>query len=166
MSFIDRDFLWFLPLVWSAWLLLRGRYTAQIVLLLGASLLFYGWRHPAVIGVIIAYAVVDWTVGVWLERTHWRRSECPCDLKVAHLRAVDRRAKHHEHQRERHHRCGDDRRGRREQQIDADVLQHRSDPAPPAEDLEQDRMVETPEAISEIALDEPGRPGPGVRHLA
>ena len=74
MSFIDRDFLWFLPLVWSAWLLLRGRYTAQIVLLLGASLLFYGWRHPAVIGVIIAYSVVDWTVGVWLGRTRWRRA--------------------------------------------------------------------------------------------
>ncbi|HEY4285192.1 MAG TPA: MBOAT family O-acyltransferase [Chthoniobacterales bacterium] len=73
MSFIDRDFLWFLPLVWGVWLLLSGRYTAQIVLLLGASLTFYGWRHPAVVGIILTYALVDWAIGVWLEQSNRRR---------------------------------------------------------------------------------------------
>jgi alginate O-acetyltransferase complex protein AlgI len=73
VSFIHRDFLWFLPLVWSAWWLLRGRYKAQIALLLGASLVFYGWGRPAVVGVITMYAVVDWSVGVWLGRTLRRR---------------------------------------------------------------------------------------------
>ena len=69
MSFIHRDFLWFLPLVWSAWYLLRGRYRQQIALLLCASLVFYGWHRPGFIGLIGAYAVADWSVGLWLGRT-------------------------------------------------------------------------------------------------
>jgi len=73
MSFIDADFLWFLPLAWCGWWLLRGRYRAQIALLLVASLTFYGWRRPALIGLISTYALVDWSVGVWLQRTQYRR---------------------------------------------------------------------------------------------
>ena len=34
-----------------------------------------------------------------------------------------------------------------------------------AEDLEHDRMVEAPETVSKVTLDEPARPGPGVGHL-
>jgi alginate O-acetyltransferase complex protein AlgI len=72
VSFIHRDFFWFLPLVWSGWWFLRGRYAAQIALLLGASLVFYGWGRPAVVAVIAAYAMVDWSIGVWLGRTQRR----------------------------------------------------------------------------------------------
>ncbi len=73
MSFVHRDFLWFFPLVWCVWWLLRGRYAKQVALLLGASLVFYGWRQPIVVPVIIMYAVVDWAVGTWLENTQRRR---------------------------------------------------------------------------------------------
>jgi len=74
MNFIHRDFIWFLPLVWTSWWLLRGKYSAQIALLLGASLVFYGWKRPSVVGLIAMYALVDWSIGVWLGRTRRRRT--------------------------------------------------------------------------------------------
>ena len=74
MSFIDRDFAWFLPLVLAFWWLTRGRYAAQIATMLCASLVFYGWRQPAVLGVIGAYCLVDWSIGIWLDRTRQRRA--------------------------------------------------------------------------------------------
>ena len=43
MSFVDRDFAWFLPIVFALWWLARGRYPAQIGVMLAASLGFYGW---------------------------------------------------------------------------------------------------------------------------
>ena len=74
MSFIDRDFAWFLPLVLGLWWLTRGRYATQIAVMLCASLVFYGWRQPAVLGVIGAYCLVDWSIGIWLGRTSRRRA--------------------------------------------------------------------------------------------
>ena len=74
MSFIDRDFAWFLPLVLGLWWLTRGRYATQIATMLCASLVFYGWRQPAVLGVIGAYCLVDWSIGMWLGRTLRRRA--------------------------------------------------------------------------------------------
>ena len=74
MNFVHRDFLWFLPLVWTVWWLLRGRHSAQIALLLGASLIFYGWKRPSLIVLIGIYALVDWGVGRWIERTQHRRA--------------------------------------------------------------------------------------------
>lgn len=74
MSFIDRDFAWFLPLVLALWWLSRGRYWPQIATMLCASLLFYGWRQPAWLPVIGAYCLVDWSIGIWLGRTRRRRA--------------------------------------------------------------------------------------------
>ena len=74
MSFVDRDFGWFLPIFFGVWWLARGRYSTQIAVMLIASLAFYGWRRPAVLGVIAAYCLVDWGVGLWLVRTRRRRA--------------------------------------------------------------------------------------------
>src|SRR3954447_2518297 len=73
MSFVHPDFLWFFPLVWCAWWFLRGRYAMRVALLLVASLVFYGWRRSAVVPIILMYALVDWAVGMWLQRTSRRR---------------------------------------------------------------------------------------------
>ncbi len=40
MSFVDREFLYFLPLFFLLWHLTRGRYELKIVAMLGMSLLF------------------------------------------------------------------------------------------------------------------------------
>src|SRR5262249_49738661 len=73
MSFVHPDFIWFFPLVWCGWRFLRGHYTMRVMLLLVASLVFYGWNRPAVIPIIVAYALVDWAVGVCLQNTSRRR---------------------------------------------------------------------------------------------
>jgi D-alanyl-lipoteichoic acid acyltransferase DltB (MBOAT superfamily) len=69
MSFVDKEFALFLPVVFGLWLLLRGRYTATVALLLVASLVFYGFRQWWVLPIIAGYCVVDWLTGVRLERT-------------------------------------------------------------------------------------------------
>ena len=73
MSFVRLEFALFLPLVLGVWLLLRERPRLALAWLLGASLFFYGYGQRWVVPIILAYCLVDWLTGRWLERTPRRR---------------------------------------------------------------------------------------------
>jgi D-alanyl-lipoteichoic acid acyltransferase DltB (MBOAT superfamily) len=74
MSFVDKNFPVFLAIVLVLWLATRGRYTLRVGVLLGASLVFYGYGRWWLIPIILGYCVVDWGTGLLLERTRYRRS--------------------------------------------------------------------------------------------
>ena len=63
MSFLDKQFLYFLPVAIALWYGARGYYGLRVALLTAASLVFYGYRHWWMILVVLAYALVDWAAG-------------------------------------------------------------------------------------------------------
>jgi len=69
MSFVRIEFVYFLPIVFVGWLLLRRHYAASLAWLLVASLVFYGFNQWWVISIIVSYCLVDWLTGLWLTRT-------------------------------------------------------------------------------------------------
>ncbi|MGE3852884.1 MAG: MBOAT family protein [Planctomycetota bacterium] len=72
MVFTSYDFITFIVLVFAAYWLLPWR-TAQNVLLLGASYVFYGWVHPAWCALIAISTVVDYLCALGMRRTPaWR----------------------------------------------------------------------------------------------
>ena len=69
MSFVRIEFFYFLPIVFSGWLLLRRNYPASLGWLLVASLVFYGFNQWWLTLIIVSYCLVDWLTGLWLHRT-------------------------------------------------------------------------------------------------
>jgi D-alanyl-lipoteichoic acid acyltransferase DltB (MBOAT superfamily) len=69
MSFIEIEFLFFLPIVWIAHWLLPRRVGAQNVALLASSYLFFAAWHWKVLGLVISGTVVDYLVGSYLGRS-------------------------------------------------------------------------------------------------
>jgi alginate O-acetyltransferase complex protein AlgI len=69
MIFVDNQFAYFLAVVLLLWWLTRGRYALRLAVLLLASLFFYGYGRSWWLAIILAYCVVDWGTGRWLERT-------------------------------------------------------------------------------------------------
>ena len=59
MSFVDSRYFLFLLAVVALTRAMPGA-RSQNALLLGASLLFYGWGHPALVLLLVASVVVDW----------------------------------------------------------------------------------------------------------
>ena len=57
MSFIQIEFVYFLPVVFGVWLLVRGHYPMALAWLLAASLFFYGfkqwWILPIILGLLL-----------------------------------------------------------------------------------------------------------------
>jgi alginate O-acetyltransferase complex protein AlgI len=74
MSFIDKHFALFLAAVLLFWFLTRGRYALRLAVLLVASLFFYGYGRWWWLAIILAYCLVDWGTGRWLERTSRRQA--------------------------------------------------------------------------------------------
>jgi alginate O-acetyltransferase complex protein AlgI len=72
VSFVDRQFAIFLAIVFVLWLLTKGRYNLRLAMLLGASLVFYGYGRWWLLLVILGYCVVDWGTGQWLTRTRYK----------------------------------------------------------------------------------------------
>ncbi len=73
MSFIQKDFAWFLLIVFGLWWLARGKYVLRMAVLLAASLFFYARGHWWFLIIILAYSAADWGTALWLERTQRRR---------------------------------------------------------------------------------------------
>lgn len=69
MSFVEKDFAWFVVLAFALWWMARGRYALQVGVLLVMSLFFYGHDHKWFIAVIVGYCTVDWATGLWIEHT-------------------------------------------------------------------------------------------------
>ncbi|MDQ4061966.1 MAG: MBOAT family protein [Pseudomonadota bacterium] len=69
MSFVDKEFAYFLPVVFVLWLATRGRYRLKVAVMLAASLVFYGHNRWWMLGIIVAYCLVDWATGLWLQTT-------------------------------------------------------------------------------------------------
>src|SRR5262249_32006335 len=67
-TFTETPFLILAPIVFFLWLLCRGRDRAKLCLLLTASLVFYGYHHWSLLFLILAYCLVDWCVGLRIER--------------------------------------------------------------------------------------------------
>lgn len=74
MKFTDSDFLPFVLLVLGAWLVLRRHYWPTILLLVGASLWFYGYRGEERLPLIASYCLVDWWVGRMIPRSRRPRT--------------------------------------------------------------------------------------------
>jgi alginate O-acetyltransferase complex protein AlgI len=69
MSFAQIEFAYFLPIAFCVWLLVRRHYAAALGWLLVASLVFYGFNHWWMLPILVAYCLVDWLTGLWLQRT-------------------------------------------------------------------------------------------------
>ena len=68
MNFTDVPFLILLVATYALWLLVRRRERPAVALLVTASLLFYGHNHWRLLPILFAYCLIDWGVGVWMER--------------------------------------------------------------------------------------------------
>ena len=68
MSFVDRDFAWFLPAALALWWLVRRNYPWQIGVMLAVSLVFYGYGRWWVLCVLTTCCAVDWIVARLLHR--------------------------------------------------------------------------------------------------
>ncbi len=81
MTFTEKPFWILTTITFALWLLCRGNYRARVVLLLTASLVFYGYHYWPLLFLILAYCVVDWTAACWLARS--RRPRWGLTLGVA-----------------------------------------------------------------------------------
>jgi D-alanyl-lipoteichoic acid acyltransferase DltB (MBOAT superfamily) len=68
MTFTEAPFVWLLLAVYALWLLCRGHHRARAAVLLGGSLVFYGYHHWPLLALILSYCLVDWLVGLWIVR--------------------------------------------------------------------------------------------------
>jgi alginate O-acetyltransferase complex protein AlgI len=69
MSFVDREFVYFLLIFFALWHFTRGRYELKIAAMLAMSLLFYGFHRWWLVALIGAYCVADWAAALAIERT-------------------------------------------------------------------------------------------------
>jgi D-alanyl-lipoteichoic acid acyltransferase DltB (MBOAT superfamily) len=68
MKFEATPFVILVVVTYCLWLLVRRRERVAVGLLVGASLVFYGHEHWKLLPILFAYCLVDWGVGLWLER--------------------------------------------------------------------------------------------------
>jgi alginate O-acetyltransferase complex protein AlgI len=68
MTFTELPFLALLLAVYALWLVCRRNARLRLAVLLGGSLVFYGYRAPWLLLLLAAYCLVDWGVGLWLPR--------------------------------------------------------------------------------------------------
>jgi D-alanyl-lipoteichoic acid acyltransferase DltB (MBOAT superfamily) len=86
MNFVSTQFAIFFAIVFSLWLLVRGRYRLTVGMLIVVSLIFYGHRHWWLMLVILGYCLVDWFTGVMLPNA--RRPKLVLGLGVGFNLAV------------------------------------------------------------------------------
>src|SRR5206468_3326070 len=69
MTFTETPFVYFLLVLYPLWLLLRRHYRAKLVVLLVASLVFYGYHKWTLLFLVLSYCLVNWAVGCWIGRS-------------------------------------------------------------------------------------------------
>lgn len=69
MSFVDKEFFYFLLVFALVWHFTRGRYELKIAAMLAMSLLFYGFHRWWLVLLIGAYCVADWAAALAIERS-------------------------------------------------------------------------------------------------
>jgi alginate O-acetyltransferase complex protein AlgI len=68
MSFEDRPFLVLFAITYVLWWIVRKRERTAVVLLLSASLVFYGYRQWYLLPILLTYCVLDWAAAILIER--------------------------------------------------------------------------------------------------
>lgn len=68
MSFVDKEFVYFLLIFFAVWHFTRGRYELKIAAMLAMSLLFYGFHRWWLVVLIGAYCIADWAAALAIER--------------------------------------------------------------------------------------------------
>jgi alginate O-acetyltransferase complex protein AlgI len=69
MTFVEIPFVAFFGVVYALWFACRRHYNANLFLLLAASLVFYGYHRWSLLFLVLAYCLVDWAVGYWMQRS-------------------------------------------------------------------------------------------------
>ena len=72
MSFEDRQFLSLFAITYVLWWIVRHRERTAVVLLLGASLVFYGYKQWYLLPILLTYCVLDWATAILIERSSRR----------------------------------------------------------------------------------------------
>src|SRR5262249_1396220 len=86
MSFTDTPFLVLLVVVYFLWLLCRRHETARLLVLLLGSVIFYGYHQKWLLGLLLAYCLVNWLVGCCVARWRWSTPEpTPRQRRLARL---------------------------------------------------------------------------------
>jgi len=75
MSFVDKEFIYFLFGFALIWHFTRSRYEVKIAAMLAMSLLFYGFHRWWLILLIGAYCVADWAAALAIERARNKQSK-------------------------------------------------------------------------------------------
>lgn len=73
MSFTTASFAYFLPIFAVLWLVTAGRYRWQLGVMLLGSLVFYSYNRWWTLAIILAYCLVDWGVGLLMQRARRRK---------------------------------------------------------------------------------------------
>src|SRR5262245_28436531 len=81
MTFTELPFWILTVIVFLLWLRCRHNYRATVVLLLTASVVFYGFHYWPLLFLLLTYCVVDWGTALWVE--HSRRPRLVLGLGVA-----------------------------------------------------------------------------------
>src|SRR5262245_40066979 len=68
MTFTETPFFILTFVVFVLWRLCRDNYRARVFVLLAGSLVFYAHDYWPLLALLLAYCVVDWTVGLWVAR--------------------------------------------------------------------------------------------------
>ena len=87
MNFLSDHFLLFLPVALFAWYATRAIEWLRIVLMIVASLVFYADDHWWFVAIILAYCVVDWTVGRALQASRAGPCLLPASPSISALSA-------------------------------------------------------------------------------
>jgi D-alanyl-lipoteichoic acid acyltransferase DltB (MBOAT superfamily) len=75
MSFVDKEFVYFLLAFALIWHFTRSRYEVKIAAMLAMSLVFYGFHRWWLVLLIGAYCVADWAAALAIERAKSRRNK-------------------------------------------------------------------------------------------
>lgn len=67
MTFVQTEFVTFFVIVYTLYLLLR-RYRWQNLMLIPASMIFYGWVHPWFLYLLFASSILDYFAAIGMER--------------------------------------------------------------------------------------------------
>ena len=74
MTFTETPFWTLAAATFLLWLLCRRSQSASIMLLLIASVVFYGYHNWYLLPLILIYCLVNWAVALGLESWSWRRT--------------------------------------------------------------------------------------------
>jgi alginate O-acetyltransferase complex protein AlgI len=69
MTFTEQAFWVLTAIVFALWVASRKNYRATVAVLLGGSIVFYGYKNWPLLSLLFLYCLVDWTVALGVERS-------------------------------------------------------------------------------------------------